>query len=234
MKTKDIIQRVSSLYSKGVQSDDSRLTPRHIYNKLVTVRQRLISQRAKKRQKISQFNYQTLNCVELIKALPYECPCLPAVGCKILRTKEKLPKPLTDLSEHLIQSVTSVDGSITYSETTWNAKKYKSGNRFTGNKPDFYIHNGYLYITHSGGPAIVTIVGLFEDVLEAEDYPSICDTDCNDCNDCESPLDKEFSIDGDLIETMIDMAKVELIGEFNQTREDLTNNTIDNIVDESK
>ena len=35
MKIKEIIQRVQSLYSKGVQSDDTRLSDRHIYNKMV-------------------------------------------------------------------------------------------------------------------------------------------------------------------------------------------------------
>ena len=34
----DIIQRIQSLYSKGVQSDDTRLKSRHIYNVLITNR----------------------------------------------------------------------------------------------------------------------------------------------------------------------------------------------------
>jgi len=58
MTIKEIIQRVQSLYSKGVQSDDVRLEDRHIYNKMITVRSKLISQEAKKRQKINQWNYQ--------------------------------------------------------------------------------------------------------------------------------------------------------------------------------
>lgn len=233
MLVKELIQRVQSLYSKGVQSDDSRLTPRHIYNKLLTVRTKLISQKVKKKQKISQWNYTTLECVELIKAQAYECPCLPPVGCQILRTKEKLPKPLIDLSKHLIQSVTSVDGSITYSETSFKTKKYQKGRKYTSKKPDYYIHNDYLFITHSSGPKVVTIVGLFENPMEAEKYPSLC-KDCKDCEDCSSPLDKEFKIDSDLVDTLIEMTFNELIVLFNQNREDLTNNTHDNIVEESK
>ena len=75
MKIGEIVQRVQSLYSKGVHSDDSRLSARHIYNKLLTVRARLISQEAKKKQKISQWNYQTISCIELIKVPAHECPC---------------------------------------------------------------------------------------------------------------------------------------------------------------
>ena len=42
MILRDIIQRVLSLYNKGLQSDDNRLKPRHIYNKLITVRSLLL------------------------------------------------------------------------------------------------------------------------------------------------------------------------------------------------
>ena len=48
MEVGKIVQRIQSLYSKGVESDDTRLMSRHIYNKLLTVRARLISQDAKR------------------------------------------------------------------------------------------------------------------------------------------------------------------------------------------
>lgn len=238
----NIIQRVQSLYSKGVQSDDSRLSKRHIYSKILTSRARLFTQKLNKRQKISQWNWQTLNCVELIKAEPYECPCLPSIGCVILRTKEPLPKPITGILDgHAIQSVTSLEGSIIFSETTWEAKKYKKGSKFTADKPDYYIRDNYLYITTKKGPKAITITGLFDDPLIADSYPSICEeTGCkestpeNICPECVSPLDKELPVDNEMVETIIDMAAQELIGVFNQNREDITNNTRDNIKEETK
>lgn len=228
----EIIQRVQSLYSKGVQSDDSRLTSRHIYNKMLSVRAKLISQESKKNQKVNQWNYQTIPCVELEKAPIHECPCLPPVGCSILKTKIKLPKPLTNLNNHLIQSVTSLDGSILYSEIGWTEKKYKSSNKFTANKPDFYIKNEYLYITHRNGPKIIVITGLFEDPIEVINYPSYCPD--NDMLDCTSPLDIDFPIDNDMVDTLIEIAANELIVMFSQNREDLTNNTRDNNAEETK
>lgn len=233
MLIKEIIQRIQSLYSKGVQSDDSRLTDRHIYNKMVTVRAKLISQEAKKRQKVNQWSYQTINCIELIKAPVHECPCLPPFGCEILKSKYPIPKPLTDLNQHLIQSVTTVDGSVIFSEIGWVEKKYKSANKFTGNKPDYYIRNNYLYITHKSGLKVITLTGLFDDPIEADNYPSLC-PDCKDCKDCISPLDKEFPIDNDMVDTLIDMCKEELIGQFSQMIEDKTNNSSDNIPENSK
>ena len=232
MTIAEIIQRVQSLYSKGVQSDDSRLTSRHIYNKMLTVRAKLISQESKKNQKVNQWNYQTLPCVELEKAPIHECPCLPPVGCSILKTKVKLPKPLTNLNNHLIQSVSSLDGSIIYSEVTWNEKKYKSSNKYTSNKPDYFIRNEYLYITHRNGPKVISITGLFEDPLEVEDYPSFCPE--NDMLDCISPLDKDFPIDNDMVDTLIEMSANELVVLFSQNQEDLSNNSRDNNIEQSK
>lgn len=238
MTVGEIIQRIQSLYSKGVQSDDSRLTSRHIYNKIITVRAKLLSQKANKRQKLNQWNFQTLGCVELIESLPYECPCLPPYGCQILRTRYQLPKPLTNLNNHLIQSVTSLDGSIVYSEIGWIEKKYKSSNKYTAKKPDYYIKDNYLYITTSKAPKAINITGLFEDPLVAENYPSYCNSNCSqeeNCNEnCESPLDKEFPIDNAVVDTLIEISSKELIMIFNQSIEDLSNDSKDNSVEKSK
>lgn len=233
MLIKEIIQRIQSLYSKGVQSDDTRLSDRHIYNKMVTVRSKLISQEAKKKQKINQWSYQTLNCVEVIEVPIHECPCLPPIGCSILRSKYTIPKPLTDLNSHLIQSVTSIDGQIVFSEIGWVEKKYKASNKYTANKPDYFIRNDYLYITVRSGLKVITLTGLFDDPLEVERFPSYCE-DCTDCIDCESPMDKEFPMDNDMIDTLVDMCKQELLEQFIQMTEDLTNNTSDSIPENSK
>jgi len=94
MKISEAIQRIQSLYSLGVQSDDSRLKSRHVYNKMKTVRGRLLYEKANKKQYIANSNYQILNCVELIKAEVHECPCIPPLGCCIYKTKHPLPAPL--------------------------------------------------------------------------------------------------------------------------------------------
>lgn len=228
MKTSEIIQRIQSLYSKGAQSDDSRLTSRHIYNKLVTVRSVLLSQQAKKKQRISQWNYQTIPCIELIKAPIHECPCLPPVGCEIYRSKFQLPEPLTNLDTHLIQSVSTITGEVTFSEIGWTEKKYKGANKYTGNKPDYFIRNKYLYITQVKGASIISLTAIFENPWEVEEFPSYCDEDCTeDCVGCDSPLDSDFPIDNDQIDTLIEMSIGELVIMFSQSEEDKLNNASD-------
>jgi hypothetical protein len=233
MIIREIIQRVSTLYSKGVRSDDSRLSSRYIYNKALSVRALLLSQKSNKKQTISQWNYQTLPCVEMVEIPIIECPCLPPIGCKILKSKYKIPNPLSNLNNILIQSVTSLDGSIIYSQIGWVEKKYKSANKYTGNKPDYFIKDDYLYITHRYGPKVLTIIGIFEDPLKAYDYPSFC-TDCEDCLDCVSILDKDFPIDAQMVDNLIELVVQECIEGFSKGREDKSNDSSDSLMQESK
>ena len=228
MILKNIIQRIQSGYSKGVQSSESRLTSRHIYNKFITVRAKLLREVSNKKQKISDWNYQTLNCVELIEIPAHQCPCIPPLGCEILRSKFKLPRPITGLNIHLIKSVTSITGENIYSEVSLKEKEYKKGNKFTSNKPDYFMEDGYLFLTHiKGSPRIIKVVLLTGDPLEAKKFESYCE-DCVDCTDCESSLDMEFPLDEDMIEVVITISAVELIAEFNgRGKEDRTTDSQD-------
>lgn len=234
MRIGEIIQRVQSLYSKGVNSDDSRLMNRHIYNKLLTIRAKLISQEAKKKQRISQWNYQTIPCVELIKVSGHECPCIPPIGCDILRSKYKLPKPLTGLSGNLIQSVTSIDRTIKIDEISINAIKVQKGNKYTPKKINYFIQNNYLYISTSSKIEVVSIVGLFEDPIEVKNFIGLCDTNCEDCKKCIDYQEENFYIDNDLVDTMVELSAIELIQIFSQNTEDVTNNSKDSLKEQSK
>jgi len=230
----NIIDKILTPYEKGIASDDTRASPRFVYSKMLDARNVLINQQQNKTQKVSQWVYQTLPCVELIKAPTHECPCLPAVGCTIYKTKYKLPETLVNLDRHLIQSVTSIDGTRDFSETSWEEKQYKSGNRYTANKPDYYIRSGYLYVTQKTGSTLISITGLWTDPLEAYAYPSHCD-ECEDgpCYDCDSVLDKEFLLDAHKIDTLVDMVNKDMAF-FRQGVEDRSSNTADSPEEQSK
>ena len=73
MTVGEVINRVQSLYSRGVQSDDTRLEDRHIYSKLITARSKVLSQKANKKQMLSQWNYQTIPCIQMVEASKHEC-----------------------------------------------------------------------------------------------------------------------------------------------------------------
>jgi hypothetical protein len=224
MKVEEIIQRVVNLYSRGTPTDESRLTPRHVYSKLLSSRSKLLSQMAHKKQFISQWNYQVLDCVELVKAKPYECDCFD-VGCSILRSKYQLPKPLTNLDRDLISSVSSIDGKMQFSEVQWNSLKYQKGNKYTNAKPYYILRNKYIFLFNIRGLKVISITGLFEDVTEAYNFPSFC-PDKEEIVDCgDNILNMEFPIDNDKIDTVVEMAVNELVGVFSQMKEDRVNDS---------
>jgi hypothetical protein len=233
MKVDEIIQRVQSLYSKGVQSDDTRLMSRHIYNKLLTVRSKLISQEAKKKQKISPWNYQTIPCIELIKVPAHDCPCIPPIGCEILRSKYPLPQPLSGLSGILIQSVTTIDRSIKIDEVSLNAASYQKGNKYTPKKLNYFIFKDYIYITTPSKLKAISLTGLFEDPLDVKLFKGYCD-DCVECVECLDFKEEDFPINNDMIDTVIELTIQELVILFGQNVEDLTNNGTDGVKQQSK
>ena len=230
MLIREIVYRVQSAYQKGVPSSSTRLRNRHIYSKIKTARSRVISQEKKKGQAISQFSYQTIPCIEMVEVPIHECPCIPPLGYCILRSKYKIPKTLTGADSDLIQSVTSLDGNIRYDPTTWQDVKYIKGNKYTGTDPNYFIRNDYLYLTTKKYPVVITITGIFDDPVEASDYPSYCGDESN----CTPYMDREFPVEGDLVDAILELSFPELISIFNSNREDVTNNNTDNIIPETK
>jgi hypothetical protein len=230
----ELIDRVQSLYSKGVSSDDARLSKRHIYSKLKSSRNKLVTQEAKKRQKINDWNFIVLPCVELIKVPNHDCPCIPTIGCDVYRTKYKLPKTLTDLNRHLINYVMNIDSQKLIDETTREAYLYEAGNKYTSGHLKYILENEYLFVYGKNIPRYIKIKLLAEDPVDAYNYPSACKEECIDCEDCSNILDRPFPIDSDLVDTLIEMAAQELVSVFIQMQEDKTNNTSDSTNEQAK
>lgn len=230
MIVREIIDRVKFGYSRGIPSDDMNYSDRYLYNLIISARSILLSQKSKKGQKISQWNFQTIPCIRMEKVPLYECPGIQTKSRFILKSKKKLPKPLTNLKKHLIQSITSIDGETTFGkETTWTNKKYQQYNKFTSKSVSYLIQNGYLYLSSETFPEMVSVTGLFENPIEAALF-----NDCSEVSPCYSYLDLEFPIDEDIIDTLVEVVSKGLGGEFLRQTEDKTNNSIDETNDRSR
>lgn len=228
----EIIERVQTIYSKGTPSDDSRLTSRFIYSKLLSVRAKLISQEAKKNQLVNQWNYQTLPCVELEEMPLHQCPCIPPIGTKMLRSKYPLPKPLTDLSKHLIQWVTSIEGSSNkIDKAAWESINYRKANKYTANKTVYLLKDGYLWVSSRKPIAALAISMLCEDPIEGYNFPSYC---CSNTPSCIPYVDLLFPLDLDAVDTAVDMVIQELVEVFDRSGDDQTNNSLDDAIAQPK
>ena len=225
-KIGNIIQRVQSLYSKGVESDDSRLMRRHIYDKMLSVRSLLIFNKVNKKQFLSKFMYTYLPCVQLKLVEGNDCPCIPAPGCRILRTVHKLPRPINSKTGYILDSVMSINGAIIFHEVTHKSKLWREHDKYTSAKPDFFIKDDYLYITSTRKLKAISILGLFVDPIEAENFPSFCNKEVD--NICPSnPMDIEFPIDEEMVDALIEVVLSELTAGFRLGNEDYRNNSRD-------
>lgn len=225
MKLFEIIQRVQSLYSKGVQSDDSRLSARHIYNKLLTVRTRLLSQKSKQKQKVSDWSYQVIPCIEMIEVSEHDCPCAPPTACTVKRSKYKIPRVLTDYNRNLIDYVMTIDGGDKFDFTTKSELLHINGNKYTALKRRYIISDEYLYAYGKDVPKLLQMRALFEDPVKASEFISYCPSETADCMDI---FDIEFPMDGDMVDVAIEFTVKELVDYFKQNIEDQTNDTRDN------
>jgi len=220
MLIKEIISRIKALYNKGAASDDARVSDRLIYAKLRSSRSLMIKREIDKKRQVSDWIVQTIKCMELVETHPNECPCLPAPGCDILRTKEKLPKPVQSMIGPELEAVSNMDGTVIFSKTNWVRKKYKSGNKFTSGEPDYFIKDDYLFLTVNSLLKYVTVSGVFEDPL-AIVYLDACAESCID------PMDQEFPLDEHLTDVIVGAVVQELLGMFKQMPDDSQNNAIE-------
>jgi hypothetical protein len=224
MTIREGIQRVSSLYSKGVGASAARLSRRHIWNKLITVRERVLTQQINKNQKISQWCYQTVPCVDMIDVPVVECPCVPPLGMYILRSKYKLPAVMASMDKQLFQAVMSMDGSVKYDESEWSSKKYKKGAKYTSTKIDYFIHGEYLWLTATKKPEKLTLSVLGADPIKWYQFGYCCDD-----QKCTDFLSLEFPVEGSMFESIVELAALELIEGFARRKEDVQSNSRDDV-----
>lgn len=230
IKVREVIERVQSLYSKGLKSSDSRLSSRHIYSVLLGVRATLIKNQINKKQFLSDWSYSVNNCVEMIKVSSIECSCFTHLGCPIYRSKNKLPEILTNLDLHLVDWVMKVDNSQIIEPTFRAENLYNKGNKYTSKKLKYVIENGYLYINSVSSPGVIRLKYIASDPIQAQTFEDKCESK----EDCLPAQERLFMIDRDLLTPLIQLSSQELIEIFSQMREDKTNNSSDSLMQESK
>jgi len=216
----EAIQRLQSIYSQGVQSNNTRLSKRQIYSNLLSGRNTLIEQISNKNQYINAWMYQTLHVVELEKV---SMSSVSGIGkTNVLKSKKRIPVIISDMDYELYSSVTKVDGSVNYSATTYHGDKYKVGAKYSFAKGNYYIKDGFFYMTGAEYLKGVTMNAIFEDPLEVFQFNY---DNCKDC-ECVAAEDIEFPIDRKLLKTMMEFAYQELVL-FVQMNEDRKNNAQD-------
>lgn len=145
--------------------------------------------------------------------------CLPiSSGCKIFRSKERLPNLWLDKSGPMLRSVSSVDGSTHFFYTTsivWSNKR-KDPYKNKAQTKNCFFEDGYLWIPEHN-PHYVSVLGYFEDDL------SLATQNCTDCDnkDCVRFLDTSFNVPPKLVAEILSKALQLLVGISRTIPEDL-------------
>lgn len=197
----------------------------YIYNMLLVMRSRLLTQKSKKNQHISEWNYSFFPCVEVIKVPRITCKCLAHLSCEtVSRTKHPLPKLISNADRTVIRWIRSVDG-VNIPLTTSEQIQYSKGNKYAkiDKSLNAILEGPYIYLYGENIPKVISIKALVENLTELHNFPDYCkeDNDCEqpclDCDDsevsssiyeeCLSMYEREFDIDIDLVDALVALVR---------------------------
>jgi hypothetical protein len=174
---RESISRIRNVFK--LVNEDAFLTDRFIYSLLIKHAKTLI-RRQDVENKLMQYDslFETLPFVELIEVDKIEADCARIkTGCKIMRTKKKLPKLMTGSNGPILRTVAPIDGSDVFQQCL--AAVYVAMSQSTNFKYNkchyFWYKNGYLYFPDIVWDA-VSVEGMFEEAVD--DFCNENDSEC--------------------------------------------------------
>lgn len=166
---REMVYDIKNIAYGGVQSDDARVSDHQVAYWVRQTRALLINQQLANRNKIAESLVQHLNYVEFEQVDPADFTGLDS-GYKIMKSTQKIPKTIERDGRNSILAVESVDGSNSFSETSYFRRKYNKYNKYTSDKSRWYLQEGYMYITHNFLIDKLRVSGLFEDPEDAANF----------------------------------------------------------------
>ena len=186
-----IRQNISDVRSliKQVQND-TPYTDQFLYSLLNAAAIKLQYQRYEKHKMANDFNWITF-CVPLELANSHDCDCV-AVGCKVLKTPYKIPRPMV-AGNHMLFKVETL-GDILISRKNPQTVKDDFLDDIKAGKPGWHIRSEKLLIWNNLKYKAVQVTGIWEDITEWVGK-SLCDLDGNPLPPCEDVLDTSFTLE---------------------------------------
>lgn len=180
------------------RSDDDSIPLELIQYYIISCRARLIREDQAKGRSLSENVVQTIPCIPLIQVSASEC-CDVNSDCTILRTINKIPRPIEILQKDLITRVsgTNISGKG-YSIIPYTRVQWAGSSRWTNNIPKAFYHNGYIYLINSPVLSKLDISGVFEDPRDAAAFANCSGAPCYSDDD-------QFPISGWMLSIMKDM-----------------------------
>lgn len=172
-------------------TDDDSIDIREIKYDVCTQRALWIKNESNKNREVNSSYIQDLGCVELEISDTGEC-CDISTGCKILRTKLDIPKPIELYYGELITRVGPVDKlSINYNYIPYLSVPFVGNGRFNKYAKFVFYRNNKLYIFSRDSKIrtlkYLNIQGVFYDPRLVSEFTTCSGTSCY-TDDMEFPL----------------------------------------------
>ena len=232
MKLSEHIYHIKEILSKGLPSDDFRLSNRHCYFIIKYIRAELIKQKLDTGRKVSPFNYQSIPCYKLEYKPITDCTCY-TTDCKALQGVCNLPNIITDSSATsglAIEGVWNIGLNQKYNYTSIDKLRNYKYTRTKKDSKTYFIHPNStgqtLFVQDEPQLEVVFIKAIFEDPMV------ISELDCGACSkedgsSCYDPLNDDFPMDASMVRVMYKMAYEELLGIMMKMPNDGSNNAQD-------
>jgi hypothetical protein len=173
-------------------TDDSLYSDEFLYALLNARRAQVIKEGALINKNISHFNWQVACMPLILSTIHDDCPCVDIDDCQILRTKFKIPKPISVNGKPLLK-VRTFDGA-TIAHMSLDKIIQKHNYKHLAKKLAYTVSNGYLFIYGTNLLKAVIIDGIFEDPLQLAGV-TMCDVEGNGLGPCFDPNTEEYPLD---------------------------------------
>ncbi len=176
LSLRKIVADVRNIADSGENNYSFRISDEQFAFWIHEVRSMLISQAVTKRQDVSDIWVQDLSCMELELVDASDC-CFITTDCYILKTKLQIPSTVETSSDNFILRVTNPMGNIISKSNPFEVK-YNRFNKYTGTKHQWYLKDGYVYITSDLLLEYINIFAIFENPEELAGFSSCGSSPC--------------------------------------------------------
>lgn len=225
MKTNELIYSIKELLKD--HTDDSLISNRHILHLLNTERAMLLRQLYSARGKA--FDVAAIQSMCLEMELVDKATCGITTDCYVLRSKERIPEPLSVKSRN---TITYIGPSVVAGKGFDIIKSSQAdvcvADPYTQNTA--FVQDGYIYVTGKS-PAFkliscIEVRGIFEDPSSLEDKVT-----CNSCNTQNKThcftIESTYPVPGHLVPVMTQsIVKMLLATKKLETVRDKDNNSV--------
>lgn len=162
-------------------SATSDFTDSFIWRMYSTAKARVYRNQEGKRQYISAWAKHRF-CIQLEKVKSHDCECV-AVGCDVLRTVHKVPKPLTGRMSDVIEVLTLSGKQLGF--RTEAEVKSDLLDDVKKKEPSFGVYNQYLYIWNNLNLKAIQLNAPWDNIVDWQEI-QYCDDNTSECVDVYS------------------------------------------------